>query len=405
MQRKVFPILFATLLLDMIGVGMVIPIIPIIFTDVHSPSFLLTGYSESARFFIAGLVTALFGLMQFIASPILGELSDVYGRKRLLTLGVGVLALSQFFFGFGVEVGSLVLLLVSRAIAGLAGANFSIAQAAIADVTEPKDRAKNFGLIGAAFGIGVIVGPLLSGWIAGVVANAAAPFWVAGGLGIINVVFISLFLPETKKREPRTQPFHILKGIHNIKAAFEDHDARPVYLASFLYLSGFTFHISFFGILAVSQFGLSEAAVGTLFAVGGIWIVVTQLLILRVLSQKFSERIILRYSLLLLAGAILVYPFLSSIVFLYAFLPLFAIPQGLTIANMNALVSKSVSPRRQGAALGIQSSLFALAQGIIPLLAGLGSGVIGIQAPFVTGSLLVISAWVVLFVLTPRRIL
>ena len=96
MQKRVLPVLFATLLLDTIGFGMVFPIIPIIFTDPTSPAFLLTGYSQSMQFLIAGTITAVFGLMTFIAAPVLGELSDVYGRKRLLTIGVAILAASQF---------------------------------------------------------------------------------------------------------------------------------------------------------------------------------------------------------------------------------------------------------------------------------------------------------------------
>lgn len=398
MQRRVFPILFATLLLDMIGTGMVFPIIPILFTDPTSSSFILFGYSHVAQLFIAGLITSLFGLMQFIAAPILGELSDMYGRKRLLTLGVGVLALSQFCFGFGVEIASLWLILGSRMIAGLAGGNFSIAQAAIADVTEPKDRAKNFGLIGAAFGIGFILGPVLSGWIASLTNDAAAPFWFAGTLGILNLISVTLFLPETRARQKIEHSFHILKGIRNIQAAIRDHDARPVYLASFLYMSGFSFMTSFLGVLMVTQFGFDAAGVGTFFGVVGAWVVLTQLVILRFLTTYFKERQILRYSLLLLAVAIALYPFMPSAVFLYVLIPFIAIPQGLTMANMTALVSKSVSADKQGAALGISGSLQALAQGTIPLVAGIGSGFIGIAAPFIAGSFFVLMSWASLFI-------
>ena len=105
MQRKVFLVLFFTLMLDMVGVGMLVPILPIIFTDPTSPAFLLQGYSVTAQYVVIGLITAIFGLMQFIASPILGELSDAYGRRRLLILGVGVLAFSQMMFGFGIMTG------------------------------------------------------------------------------------------------------------------------------------------------------------------------------------------------------------------------------------------------------------------------------------------------------------
>ena len=123
-QKRVLPILFITLMLDMIGIGMVIPIIPVIFTNPHSPAFLLVGYSVQMQYLIAGLVTALFGLMQFFSAPILGELSDVYGRKRLLTVGVAVLAVSQMLFGLGIQIASIGLILFSRAVAGIAARSF-----------------------------------------------------------------------------------------------------------------------------------------------------------------------------------------------------------------------------------------------------------------------------------------
>lgn len=403
MQKKVLPILFGTLLLDMIGIGMIIPILPILFTDPSSPAFILQGYSQTGQYFIAGLVTALFGLMQFIAAPILGELSDAYGRKKLLTLGVGVLAISQIIFGFGIEIGSLALLLIARTIAGLAGANFSIAQAAIADVSDPKDRAKNFGLIGAAFGVGFILGPVLGGWIAGITGDAASPFWLAGVLGIFNLLFITYFLPETRVVQAHERKaFSIFKGIHNIASAFRDRDARPIFLSSFLYMSGFSFVISFMGVMLVNSFGFSEAGVGTFFGAVGIWIVLTQVVILRILVEKYNEKQILRFSMLVLAGAMLVYPFAGSIALLYVIMPFMAIPQGLSMANINSLVSKSVSPDKQGAALGINSSLIAFAQGVIPLLAGFGSGLLGLQAPFIAGAFLVFCAWLNLFVFMRR---
>ncbi len=389
--------LFATLLLDMIGTGMVIPIIPILFTDPTSPSFMLMGYSVGSQYLIAGVITALFGLMQFVASPILGELSDVYGRKRLLTLGVAVLAIAQMLFGWGIGIASLAVLFVSRAIAGLAGANFSIAQAAIADVSKPEDRAKNFGLIGAAFGLGFILGPLLGGWIAHASGSASAPFWFAGVLGIINVVFISLFLPETHHNRSSAAHFHIFKGISNIVAAFKDKDANALYFASFLYMSGFAFLTTFAGVLSVARFGFTAAELGTYFGGIGVFIVITQLFILRVVTKKYTERQILSVSLLVLALAVAVYPFVPNVMWLYLLIPFIAIPQGLSIANIGALISRSVSPEKQGAALGINGSLIAFSQGVIPILAGVGSSVVGLSAPFVVGGIFVFSAWLVLF--------
>lgn len=402
MKQRVLPVLFFTLLLDMIGIGMIIPIIPVIFTDPTSPSFLLAGYSVTGQYIVSGAIAAVFGLMQFIGAPILGELSDVYGRKRLLMIGVLGLALSQMLFGFGIETGSLVILFASRILAGLSGANFSIAQAAIADVSAPHERAKNFGLMGAAFGIGFILGPTLGGWIAEAAHDPAAPFWFAGALGIVNIFSIAFFLRETHHDRQTEHHFHIWKGIQNIRAAFRDVDAKPLYLSSFLYGSGFTFFTSFIGILLVSKFAFSEAGIGTFFGAVGAWSIFTQLVVLRILSGKYSERAILRWSFLSVGCAIALYPFLSESAWLYILMPFFSIPQGLSMANLSALISKGVSPKRQGAALGINSSLMALSQGVIPLAAGFGSGLFGITLPFIIGSLFVFAAWANLFILKKK---
>jgi MFS transporter, DHA1 family, tetracycline resistance protein len=402
MHKRALPILFATLLIDMIGFGMIFPLIPILFTDPTSHSFLLQGYSTSAQLLFAGLITAVFGLMQFFASPILGELSDVYGRKKLLTIGVAVLAVSNLLFGLAIAIHSLVLLFVSRAIAGIAGANFAIAQATIADVTEPKDRAKNFGLIGAAFGIGFVLGPLLGGWIASAAGSASAPFLVAGCLGVFNVLSVSLFLPETHHNRREARAFTLWKGIHNIRDAILDVDTRLVYATSFLFLSGFSFFTSFIGVLMVDKFHLSEAGVGTFFGFSGVLIVLTQLFLLRFLTKRYSERTILRVSMLMVGSGLFLYPFMNTLLHMYLVVPLVAVGNGLTLANMTALISKGVSPQKQGAALGINGSLLALAQGIAPLVAGVGSSVLGVTTPFFIGSFLIVGAWTLLFILMPR---
>lgn len=395
-NQKILTILFFTLLLDMIGIGMLIPVIPSIFTDPDSASFLLQGHSEQSQLLLAGLLTAVAGLMQFVAAPLLGELSDAFGRKKLLILGVGFLAFSQLLFGVGIEFHLLWLLFVSRIVAGLAGANFSIAQAAIADITEPRNRARNFGLIGAAFGLGFILGPILSAWLIGLTGDVASPFWVAASLGVVNVISAVLFLPETHLVRGALQHFHILKGVRNIQVAWRDKQARPVYLASFFTTSGFTFLTSFVSIFLVVALGFSEQDNGVFFAAIGVWMIFTQAVVLRFLAKKFTEKQILRAMLPILALSVMAFPFVPSSVFVYLLIPFLAVPNGLITANMGSLISKSVSAGKQGAALGINGSLMALAQGVIPLVAGVGSGVLSLNMPFLTGGTLIFVAWYIL---------
>ncbi|MEK9176905.1 MAG: MFS transporter, partial [Patescibacteria group bacterium] len=297
----------------------------------------------------------------------------------------------------GIEVGSLFLLFVARTAAGIAAANFSIAQATIADVTAPHERAKNFGIIGAAFGLGFIVGPLLAGWITALTSDPATPFWVASALGVVNMLMVTFFLDETRPATKEAHRFSIWKGIANVRAALKDVDARPVYLANFLYMSGFFFFNTLIGILLVSSFGFTAASVGTFFGVVGACVVVTQLGILRIVAKRFGERTVVRISIPVAAVAVALYPFAPSAWVAFALIPLFAVSQGLTMANLTALISRGVSAEKQGTALGISSSLVALAQGVIPLVAGLMSSAVGLTMPFLAGGALMLGAWYVLF--------
>lgn len=394
MERKALTVLFFTLVLDMIGIGMVIPIIPIIFTDPESSSFLLTGIDPRYWYFLAGATTALFGLVQFIASPLLGELSDIYGRKKLLLLGVSVLALSQFVFGLGIITKSLTLIFLSRLIGGLAAANFSIAQATIADISTPQTRAKNFGLIGAAFGIGFVVGPVLSGYIAHFFNNAAAPFWVAGVLGLLNMLFVLFLLPEThKERTGIARKLTLFKALHNIKVAATDKEASHLYKANFFYYTGFAFFTSFSGLYLVKKYGIGEAGLGNYFAIIGISIVITQIFILRFVSKHRTPLHIVKKSMILVAITSALTPFMPTLFLQYFLIPFIAIPQGLSMANLGALLSTSVSKEKQGVALGINGSLSALSQGLVPLLGGVMTAYFGLTIPFIIGGMSIAYAW------------
>lgn len=202
------------------------------------------------------------------------------------------------------------------------------------------------------------------GFIATAAHSASAPFWFSGMLGMINVLLVTFFLPETRKVSAIVrQRFHLFKGISNIRAAFRDHDARPVYFANFLFISGFAFFTSFIGILLVNRFGQSESQIGTFFGFVGIWIVITQGFILRVLSKRYSERSILRVTLIFLAVTIACYPFVPCVL-AFCICSVSSIPNGLSMANMTALISKSVSVDKQGAAPRYQRVAWGIVAGV-----------------------------------------
>ena len=181
-------VIFFTLMLDMIGVGILIPIIPYIF-DPKSPYYLLNGFDPSHTYVWQGLALALYPLCQFFFAPILGELSDLYGRKKLLLLSLAGTLIGHMMTGFAILTGNIWIFLLGRAIDGATAGNIAIAMASIADVSREEDKAKNFGMVGAAFGVGFILGPALGGIIASNYGYAS-PFWFSTLLGLINVICI-----------------------------------------------------------------------------------------------------------------------------------------------------------------------------------------------------------------------
>ncbi len=396
-QKYILPILFVTLLLDMIGIGMLIPILPSLFTDPSSPHFMLEGYSTSSQYVIAGALTALFGLMQFIVAPILGELSDMYGRKKLLTLGVGILALSQLIFALGISYASLTILFVSRAIAGIAGANFSIAQATIADVSSAENRARNFGLIGAAFGLGFVIGPILGGTIAGSTGNASAPFIFAGILGTINVLLVTFFLRETHHIRAEKKKVTFLRALHNIQHAISDHRVRPFYGASFFVMLGFGFYTSFIAILLSSNFHFSETMTGSYFGMVGMWMIFSQVVIVRIMSRKYKDITRLLYALPVVCFCIALQPFMPQVAYLYMLMPILSGSFALVTTSIPALVSEGVDGDKRGVALGINGSLQALSQTVAPLLAGVIAGAFGLPTAFIIGALSIFLAFVIIW--------
>lgn len=397
LERKILSILFLTLLLDITGIGMIVPVLPSLFTDPQSHSFMLHGYSTSLQLLVAGLLTAFFGFTQFIMSPILGELSDVYGRKTLLMIGVGVLAVSQALFATGIMVRSVVLLFVSRGVAGMGAANYSIAQAAIADVTAPGKRARNFGVIGAAFGLGFILGPLLGGWLAGQSGNPALPFISASILGILNFIFVLSFLPETRQRTGERVHITFLRAWHNVRDAYQDRDVRPVYFASFFALLGFGFFTTFIAIFLEQRFGFKVNGIGAYFGIIGAWVIVTQLFFVRLCSRVFADRTLILLSLPVLALSIMAHPSVHAVSYLYVLIPFLTASFALISTSLPSLVSRGVGPDQQGAALGINGSLQALSQAVAPLLAALVASYDGISTSFYIGGFFVLLAIIFTF--------
>ena len=389
--------IFLTVFLDMLGVGIVIPVIAPLLLD---PSHKMLGvdYSVEARTILLGFLIAAYPLAQFFGAPMLGALSDRFGRKKLLFISlIGTFA-GYILFATAILEQNIYLLFFSRLLDGFTGGNISIALSAISDSSDEKSKAKNFGMVGAAFGLGFILGPYIGGKLAdpGIVSwfNASTPFWFAAILTAVNLLFVLTIFPETL-REKRNTTVSIFTGFQNIGKAFKLRHLRILFLVVFLLTFGFNFFTQFFQVFLYNKFNYSISEIADIFAFIGIWIVIAQAALQRILSKKFIPIKILKVSGLALGITL---PFLllpDESKYIFFVLPFIAIFQGLTQPNITSLVSSQAGQGEQGQILGINQSIQSLAMAIPPIIASY-INLVNINLPIATASFCIVLAWLIL---------
>lgn len=404
MNKKILFSLVLTVFIDMLGFGILIPVIPQLLANPQSPFYLLpASMSVSQGYILLGFLTAIFPFMQFLATPLLGELSDRFGRKPVLAISLFGTAISYIIFALGILTKNLPLLFISRAFDGITGGNIAVAQAAIADVTTPENRAKNFGLIGAAFGIGFILGPFIGGKLSdpAVISwfDASTPFWFAAILAGLNTLSVAYFLPETLKVKGKNLSLHLARSVKNIIKIFYLKSLRPLFATTFLFQAGFAFFTTFFSVFLITKFAFSQGAIGNYFAYVGFWVAFAQAVVTRKVGKRFNEKQILKISLMATGFFTLLFFAPSAWWGLLLIVPFFAVFTGLSQANLTSIVSRSAGPEIQGEILGINFSVQALAQTIPPVISGFVAANTTAYAPIVIAGLTMMLAGLIFVVL------
>jgi|SRR3989344_1493074 len=413
LKRKIsnnpLPVILFTIFVDLIGFGIIIPIIPQLLANPASEFYLLgEGQTLKQGYILLGYLTAIFSIAQFLAAPILGQLSDRFGRKKILAISLAGTSISYVIFAAGILTKNIPLLFAARAFAGLTGGSISVAQASIADFTKPEHRSKNFGLMGAAFGLGFIVGPYLGGKLSDPTFiswfNPATPFWFAAALSGLNVISLMFIFPETNKYIQHGLSIVWSKSVVNIWHALKHPQLRELFTVNFLFNGGFTFFTTFFAVFLINKFRFTQGDIGTFFAFIGIWFAFTQAVIVRKLAGKFSEVQIVRVALIASAASVFLYFLPGSSLGLYLVTPILAVSNGLIFANLTALISKNADAGVQGEVLGINSSVTALAMMIPPVLSGYIAASIKPETPIYVASVVIFfSALVFWFFFHPGR--
>jgi MFS family permease len=336
----------------MVGFGIVIPVLPLYAERFHATPVAI------------GWLTGIYSGMQILFTPLLGRLSDRFGRRPVLMLSIAGTALGFALMGIG---NSLALLFVARIIAGVTGGNISIPQAYIADVTSAETRSKHMGMIGAAFGLGFTFGPLIGGIMSRI--SYGAPFWFAAGLSVLNVLLIYLLLPESLPREHRARP-HAREPLVQVFRHSRGGLFATVVAAYFFLIAGFSIMNTLFALFTEKRFGYDARANGYLFGFVGITTVIVQGGLIGRLVKIFGETALARTGMLLTTVSLGFLPFtrgLTSLLFVCAGL---SIGTGLSTPPLNGLASQMIERSWQGRAMGVLQSSGSLARLLGPLLGG-----------------------------------
>lgn len=351
--------IFLTCFIDILGFGIVIPVLPL-----YAEHFGATAWE-------IGWLVGIFSLAQFFFAPVWGKVSDRIGRKPVLLLGlIGTIA-GYLLMGAAKTV---LMLFIARLIDGIAGANIGAAQAYLADISTPENRAKAMGLLGAAFGLGFVFGPALGGW-AGATFNYSAPMYIAAGLAAVNFFFVLFCLPESRppgtvpQRQERIFP-HLLENVD-----------KGVYFRTlagyFLVIVGFSMMTTLFALMLFHRFGLDTLHTGYILAGIGVLGVIIQGGLIGRLVRRFGEARLAFAGTLIMAAGLAGLAFAQGLPGMFAAAAATGVGNSLLMPTLSAMASRSASAEWQGRALGVMQSSGSLARWVGPLTAGI---LLGLQA-------------------------
>lgn len=360
--RKAVLFLVVTAVLNTMGIGILSPVLPFIVQQYISNQHNLA--------LVVGWLIAVYSLCQFIAAPGLGMLSDRYGRRPLLLLCLLGSAIGYMLIGVG---GALWVLFLGRMIDGLTGGNFSILYAYVGDISKPEERARYFGLLGAAAGVGFMIGPVIGGFAS--LVSYQAPLYLAAAIIVADVLWGYFNIPESHRKELRTEQTNLteLNPFKQLRNVFSLPHLRWLLLATLCFSFAFAVFGSMTTVLVKQSLGWNAASIGLIFFVVGVGDILMQGVLIGRVLPIFGELklaiagLVSEMMAYLLVGLIALIP---SPLFLWVGIVFFTVGSGLLEPSLGGLLSRAAGPRRQGIVMGGSQSLEALARILGPLWGG-----------------------------------
>lgn len=370
-KKASLTIIFFTVFIDLMGFGILIPILPT-FADkvLHITEFQI------------GVIVAIYSLIQFLFNPILGKLSDQVGRRPLIISTLFITMFSYLMFAFA---NNFWILFLSRLIAGFGGSNIGVAQAYIADITEKSDRAKGMGMIGAAFGLGFMFGPLIGGVISGYGYEYAG--FLSAGFSFLAIIFSFFFLPESLKKsgdEPKRKlqlfNFQEVRNILRLPVV------GLLILLFFIIIFSIANIYGTFALLGYKAYHFSDKQNGLLFGISGLVGAIIQGYAIRKISTKITDRNLVLYGGLFMMFGLAFLPYGNSFFDAAIIVSVLSIGTGILQPTILSMISKYSPDNQQGEILGVNQSLSALGRVFGPLWGGFAFEYIGFEFPFLTGA-------------------
>ncbi len=370
-------VLFATVFIDLLGFGIVIPFLPLYAQRLHVSAFGV------------GLILSSYSLMQLLCAPLLGGLSDYYGRRPIIIVGLLGSSISYVLYGFAT---SFALLLISRAVHGACAGTVATAQAYVADTTTESERAHGMGMIGAAFGLGFVLGPAIGGVLGH--SNLRVPVFFAALLTLANLIFAAVALPESHQPQRRGNLAWAAAATPLLKLPRQltRHHLSRLFLIAFLGTSAMAAFEATFTLMVPVIYGYGPRGIGELLAFAGLLQAFTQGYLLRKIVAHQGELKLVRLGMLAFAVGMAPMASMSHRWLLWTLLGLLSLGYGLASPSIASLISRGTERHLQGEVLGVNQSALSLARICGPLMAGFIYQMLAPAAVYATGAVIAIVA-------------